>query len=51
MKLSAIISQIEALEAKQDNGTITMSEQAYLCALIEIAESKIYAKPTLTIVR
>ena len=40
--MNALINTIEKLEAKQDNGTITMTEEAILIKLIEIVESKIY---------
>ncbi len=33
-----LINKIENLENKQDNGTITMSEETQLCRLIEMAE-------------
>ena len=33
-----LLNKIENLEDKRDNGTITMSEEAQLCRLIEAAE-------------
>jgi len=37
-----LTNQIEALETKQENGTITFDEQAKLCFLIERVEQLIY---------
>lgn len=42
--LELIIRRIEQLEAKQDKGTITMTEEKLLCCLIERAEKYIYSK-------
>ena len=42
MNLTTIITMIEILENKQENGTITFEEQSKLNFLIERAEEKIY---------
>ena len=39
--MTTLISTIANLEAKQDNGTITMTEEAILCKLIEMVENLI----------
>lgn len=39
--MKTLINTIANLEAKQDNGTITMTEEAILGKLIEIAENLI----------
>jgi hypothetical protein len=36
--LFAIVSVIETLENKREDGTITMTEEAILCSLVEKAE-------------
>ena len=36
--MKALINTIERLEAKRDNGTITMDEETILCRLIERVE-------------
>ena len=40
--MNATIRVIEALERKQDNGTITFEEDALLNRLIEKVENEIY---------
>ena len=37
-----VLSKIEKLENKQDNGTITMDEEGILCELIELVEGYLY---------
>ena len=37
-----LLNKIENLEDKRDNGTITMSEEAQLCRLIEMVEKVLY---------
>jgi hypothetical protein len=37
-----LLNLIEALENKQENGTITMSEESKLCFLIERVEQLVY---------
>ena len=37
--MNTLINIIASLEAKQDNGTITMTEEAILSKLIEIVET------------
>ena len=41
--MNKLIALIEALENKQENGTITMSEQAIFCKLIEKVEDMLYS--------
>jgi len=37
-----VLSKIEKLENKQDNGTITMNEEVILCELIKLVEWSLY---------
>lgn len=50
MKISAIINLIEKLEEKRELGIITMTEDAHLIWLVDIAEDMISKKETLRIV-
>jgi len=43
-KFQTLLSTYEALEAKQDNGTITMTEQAMLCSLYEMLDQMLFNK-------
>ncbi len=43
-KFQTVLSAYEALEAKQDNGTITMTEEAVLCSLLEILNEMLFNK-------
>ncbi len=40
--MDRLIKCIESLENKQEAGTITMTEEAILCDLIELAEEKLF---------
>ena len=41
-ELRIITAQIEKLEAKRDNGTITMDEETLLCRLCERADEILF---------
>jgi len=41
-KFQTLLSAYEALEAKQDNGTITMTEEAVLCSLSEMLDEMLF---------
>jgi hypothetical protein len=43
-KFQTLLSTYEALEAKQDNGTITMTEEAVLCSLSEMLDEMLFNK-------
>jgi hypothetical protein len=43
-KFQILLSTYETLEAKQDNGTITMTEQAMLCSLLEMLDEILFNK-------
>jgi hypothetical protein len=43
-KFQTLLSAYEALEVKQDNGTITMTEQAVFCRLSEILNEMLFNK-------
>ena len=50
MNLNSLINRIEFLEAKQEDGTITMTESTMLLILIEKAEEML-SRPALRIVK
>jgi predicted RND superfamily exporter protein len=43
-KFQTLLSAYETLEAKQDNGTITMTEEAVLCSLSEMLDEMLFNK-------
>jgi len=43
-KFKTYLSAYEALDAKQDNGTITMNEEVVLCRLYEIMNEMLFNK-------
>jgi hypothetical protein len=43
-KFQTLLSAYSALEAKQDNGTITMTEEAVLCRLSEMLNEMLFNK-------
>jgi len=43
-KFQTLLSAYAALEAKQDNGTITMTEEAVLCSLSEVLNEMLLNK-------
>jgi len=43
-KFKTYLSAYEALEAKQENGTLTMNEEVILCRLYEIMKEMLFNK-------
>jgi hypothetical protein len=43
-EFQTLLSAYSALEAKQDNGTITMTEEAVLCRLSEMLNEMLFNK-------